>query len=260
MEPLYTVENKITLEQYKWVNGVSKMLGNILSIIILAIVMLDGLVVCILGNKSYFAIGVLFICLPIFAGIIRFVIVPLNVKKAYKILAENGENIVKYDFYEDHVLRTNGTGTAIIKYSQVTAVRESDKLFAAHIPVNKILILDKSTCDAAVIDYFKSKISPKKKSIIPMIVVIILTIVISFESVHFVLNAESWKNYPFTTYDSFIDCAEAGYVKDVIIREDVVTYVYFGKGEDEYLNTVIQGDVEDLKVILDGADVDWTEE
>ena len=64
--------------------------------------------------------------------------------------------------------------------------------------------------------------------------------------------------YPKTTYESFLACLDAGTVKDVeIIHNRYAEYTFTGRGTDERLYTIIEGDFRILTDLLDAKGVEW---
>ena len=211
--------------------------------------LLSGIALLVFVGSKEYLLSVFLFTVSFIALFSKFVALPKSIKRTFGILSDNNENDNQYDLYEDHIIRINPTGTVIIKYDQINWISEDINHICFFIPVNKVIIIDKASCETAAIDYIKSKVDEakisksrkafKKKSII----VWALGIYIALSTIFIIWVNKPFNDYPYSTYESFVDCLEYGSVDEVTFHEEplktkTITYRFVNGKSEEYFNTV----------------------
>lgn len=248
-KPLYSITVKTTLENYTWVVKSIAYTEKASGIFLVMSFLLSGIALLAFVGRKEYILSVFLFTVSFLVLFNKFVVLPKNIKRTFGILSDNNENDNQYDLYEDHIVRINPTGTAVIKYDQINWINEDNRFICFFIPVNKVIIVDKELCDAEAIEFIKSKVDKnkveksrkafKRKSIIIWtfgILIIIFTVFIIW------LN-KPLNDYPYSTYESFVECLDHGSVDEVTFNEKplktkTITYRYVNKESKEYYNTV----------------------
>lgn len=265
-EKLFDIESELTYEKYMWTVKNSAYLYDKKNYIAHLIIFICGLCIILIpgGMHVFWVLGIMLMMLPIILLFLAFVVYPKNIKKAHDILEQNGETVNSYEFYEDKVVRKNNTGTLVFNYDKIRYFREDDKQMALFIPVNKLVYIEKEKCSAESIEFLKSKITEEnkkeyKKTINKQSAKLALgCVLIIAVTVFIIYSLKPINDYPYSTYESFVNCAEHGYVSEVTIIKNVAVYVYTGHDEPEYVNTVIE-DKDALIEMLDRNEIPWSQ-
>lgn len=246
VKPVYSIKAKTTIENYSWAVKSNAYTEKSSGIFCTLSFLLSGIALLIFVGSKEYLLAVFLFTISFLILFNKFVAIPKRIKRTFGILTENNEIDNQYDIYENQIIRINPTGIAIIKYEQISWINEGDKCICFFIPVNKVLIIDKASCDAETIEFILSKVDKnkiekgkkafKRKSIILWI----LGIYIALSTVFIIWLNKPINDYPYSTYESFVDCLNHGYVDEVSFYENplktkTITYRY---ANGEYFNTV----------------------
>ena len=85
-----------------------------------------------------------------------YVLIPRQIDKIVETFEKNGEHKNTYHFYETYVERVNATGNMILKYENLSALRETDSFFAFWSEPNKVIILNKANVSESNYDFLRN--------------------------------------------------------------------------------------------------------
>lgn len=246
---IYSIKVKTTLENYTWAVKANAYTEKTSGIFLIVSFLLSGIALLVFVGSKEYLLSVFLFTISFLVLFFKLVVLPKSIKRTFGLLSDNNEIDNQYDLYEEHIVRINPTGTAIIKYDQINCINEGDRYICFFIPVNKVMIIDKDSCEADAVEFIRSKVDKnkiekskkafKKKNII----IWALGIYIILSAAFIIWLNKPLNDYPYSTYESFVGCLDYGYVDEVTFHEEplkrkTITYRYV-KGESiEYFNTV----------------------
>lgn len=255
---------KISLVQYQWAMQTRNGISNVEAVLFIIVMLLLGVIQFLFAGGRYYSISFVLLLGAIIIGMIRFVVYPRTIKKAFHLLEEGEETENHYEFYETYIFRSNKRGTSNMMYSEFTFYFEDQKYITAYTKLNRIIILEKSNCSEEILNLLRNAVPQEKlkkvrnakirRKILGILCALILAGTVAWTS----LSNQPKNNYPYTTYDSFINCAKYQLVDEVVIDKEILTYKYIGNGKEIYYNSVIDGDLDELIEILDTNEISWT--
>lgn len=198
------------------------------------------------------------------------ILTPLLVKKGYKKIHAENEDLAEYTFYSDNVTVKSPTKSTVYDYGKADHYMEDSRRIALFFALGRNISIEKCLCTEEQLDFIrnivpeeKQKKYRKKSSILLIVCIILYCLTIFYIGSSIVrmynINKNSYYlKYPNTTYESFADCIDDGTIKDVvIINNKFVEYTYTGHDKDERYYTVCTKNIKKLKTKLDENDISW---
>lgn len=257
-KPLYSDHLKIHFLIYK-----------ILSIICVIVVIVFILMLIFNPVSTFYSALVIPVLLLAYTVKDR-IITPLLVKKGYKKIHAENEDLVTYTFYSDSVNIKSPTLNTTYNYSKAERYMEDSKRIALIFALNRHISVEKSLCTEEQLNFIRNIVPEekqkkyRKKSSIMLIICILLYCVAIFYigssilKIYDINKNTYYLEYPKTTYESFEKCLDNGTIKDVlIIKDEFVEYTYTGHDKDERYYTVCSKNIKKLKTKLDNNDISW---
>lgn len=256
------VESNISFDEYKLAVKCRYKHGDRCLIIIAFFYILAGIIMGVYAPGSTYA-KYIFI---IFGSFILwlYLVSGKRIKSNYKLLQNNGENKNHYDFFDNYIFKNNETNTSKIYYDKINEIYEDSENIICFIEMNRILFLKKQDCTEQILEKLRDTITEEKKSklkrhkrkgniffVLQSLGIVIVTIL----AINF---GKAKPDYPYATYESFVRCAEGGYVDDVTVYKNRFTFKYTGYDKDKYYNVAIKGNKDELMGLLDELNIDWS--
>lgn len=140
---IFETNSILDKESYQWVMTRYNMKNMVVSRIIFVLCPLYGIFLLTTWGGRMLSLAAILILVGAMINFRYYVIIPKQINKIVETFERNGEHQNTYHFYETYVERVNATGNMIIKYENLSALRETDTFFAFWSEPNKVIILNK---------------------------------------------------------------------------------------------------------------------
>lgn len=262
------IESFISLEEYKKAVKCRYKTGDKFAVTMGLLFLICGIIMPTSANDYFWLIIKVFF---IFFGsliLYAFLRQGKTIKSNYKLLEENGENTNRYEFYDDYIFRSNVNSTSKVTYDKFIDCVEDDEYIVCFTELNRFMMFKKYDCSEEILEKLRSimteekklkKKRRKRKGNISFVAIIIY-IILSTSAAFYFNNYNNKPDYPYATYESFIKCAEGGYVDNVVIYKNKLSFAYTGYDEDKYYYVEIKGNKDEVIEQLNKLDINWSYE
>ncbi len=132
-------------------------------ILMIAIIYVLASVIINVFAPIFDSLGTLFLIIGTFI-LMAFFFSARNIKKAYRVLQENRDNINHYVFYDDYIFRDNETSTSKIYYNKISEVFEDSEYIICFTEINKMMVFKKTDCSELILNKLRDTITEEKRS------------------------------------------------------------------------------------------------
>lgn len=153
---VFETESILDKKSYRWVMTRYNMKNMIVSRIIFVICPIYGLFLLTSLGGRMLSLAAILILVGAMINFKYYILIPKQIDKIVETFERNGEHKNTYHFYETYVERVNATGNMVIKYENLSALRETDTFFAFWSEPNKIIILNKEKVDESNFEFLRS--------------------------------------------------------------------------------------------------------
>ena len=183
---VFETESILDKKSYRWVMTRYNMKNMIVSRIIFVICPIYGIFLLSSFGGRMLGMAATLILVGAMVNIKYYILLPKQIDKIVETFERNGEHKNTYHFYETYVERVNATGNMVLKYENLSALRETDTFFAFWSEPNKVIILKKENVSESNYVFLRSIVPAdmsmayekkfKKRFIVSSIVLGIITI------------------------------------------------------------------------------------
>ena len=153
---VFETESILDKKSYRWVMTRYNMKNMIVSRIIFVICPIYGLFLLTSLGGRMLSLAAILILVGVMINFKYYILIPKQIDKIVETFERNGEHKNTYHFYETYVERVNATGNMVIKYENLSALRETDSFLAFWSEPNKIIILNKEKVDESNFEFLRS--------------------------------------------------------------------------------------------------------
>lgn len=153
---VFETESILDKKSYRWVMTRYNMKNMIVSRIIFVICPIYGIFLLTSFGGRMLSLAVILILVGAMVNFKYYVLIPKQIDKIVETYERSGEHKNTYHFYETYVERENATGNMILKYENLSALRETESFFAFWSEPNKVIILPKENMPESNYDFLRS--------------------------------------------------------------------------------------------------------
>lgn len=153
---VFETESILDKKSYRWVMTRYNMKNMIISRIIFVICPVYGIFLLTSFGGRMLSLAAILILVGAMVNFKYYILIPKQIDKIVETFEKNGEHKNAYHFYETYVERENATGNMIIKYENLSALRETDTFFAFWSEPNKVIILNKENISESHYDFLRN--------------------------------------------------------------------------------------------------------
>lgn len=153
---IFETNSILDKESYQWVMTRYNMKNMVVSRIIFVLCPLYGIFLLTTLGGRMLSLAAILILVGAMINFRYYVIRPKQINKILETFERNGERQNTYHFYETYVERVNATGNMIIKYENLSALRETVTFFAFWSEPNKVIILNKEKVSEDNYEFLRS--------------------------------------------------------------------------------------------------------